>query len=101
MDMLFLNISGGEFLIIATFILIFFGSKGIPEFARTFGRTIRQLRQATDQVKRDIENSARDVQHDFKKQMDGVVRKPFYAPEEKQDEAPQEDHSDSSATEKK
>lgn len=61
---LFFNISGGEVMVIFMFVLIFFGSKRIPEMARTFGRTIRQVRQATDQIKRDIEHSARDIKNE-------------------------------------
>lgn len=95
MTILFFNISGGEFLIIAAFVLIFFGSKGLPEFARTFGRTIRQLRDASDQVKRDIESSARDVQHDIKKNMESVARgakvnDPLNQKDEKSNEDPEE-----------
>ncbi|RLD25462.1 MAG: twin-arginine translocase TatA/TatE family subunit, partial [Bacteroidetes bacterium] len=55
---LFLNsISTGEVIIIMIFILMFFGSKSIPGMAKTFGRTLRQIRDATDDIKRDIRNS--------------------------------------------
>ena len=64
---LFLNsISTGEVIIIMIFILMFFGSKSIPGMAKTFGRTLRQIRDATDDIKRDIRNSTSDIEKDFK-----------------------------------
>ena len=102
MEILFFNISGGEFMLVATFVLIFFGSKGLPEFARTFGRTIRQLRQATDQVKKDIESTANEVKHDFKNQVESVSRsakvtpKPKSEPDPKNTTEPKDDFIDNS-----
>ena len=64
---LFLNsISTGEVIIIMIFILMFFGSKNIPGMAKTFGRTLRQIRDATDDIKRDIRNSTSGIEKDFK-----------------------------------
>ena len=66
MTLLFLNsISGGEIIIVFLFILIFFGADKIPQFARTFGRTMRQMRDATQSIQKDIENSANEVNKDF------------------------------------
>ncbi|MGB0166742.1 MAG: Sec-independent protein translocase subunit TatA/TatB [Luteibaculum sp.] len=66
--MLFFNgISGGEVILVFFFILIFFGADKIPEFARTFGRTIRQMRDASQSIQKDFENSAREVKQDFRK----------------------------------
>lgn len=64
---LFLNsISTGEVIIIMIFILMFFGSKSIPGIAKTFGRTLRQIRDATDDIKRDIRSSTSEIEKDFK-----------------------------------
>ena len=64
---LFLNsISTGEVIIIMIFILMFFGSKSIPGMAKTFGRTLRQIRDATDDIKRDIRNSTSEIEKDLK-----------------------------------
>lgn len=64
---LFLNsISTGEVIIIMVFILMFFGSKSIPNMAKTFGRTLRQIRDATDDIKRDIRNSTSEIEKEFK-----------------------------------
>lgn len=45
---------------------MFFGSKSIPGMAKTFGRTLRQIRDATDDIKRDIRNSTSGIEKDFK-----------------------------------
>jgi sec-independent protein translocase protein TatA len=64
---LFLNsISTGEVIIIMVFILMFFGSKSIPGIAKTFGRTLRKIRDATDDIKRDIRSSTSEIEKDFK-----------------------------------
>lgn len=67
---LFLNsISTGEIIIIMIFILMFFGSKNIPGMAKTFGKGLRQIRDATDDIKRDIRQSVDDITDDVKSNM--------------------------------
>jgi sec-independent protein translocase protein TatA len=44
----------GEMLIIALFILVFFGAKKIPEIARGMGKGIREFKDATKEVKKEI-----------------------------------------------
>lgn len=63
---LFFNISGGEIFIIVLFILIFFGSDKIPEIARMFGRTMRQVKDATGEIQKDIQSSVKDVKDQLK-----------------------------------
>jgi len=65
---LIFDIGGGELLVIMLFVLLFFGSKGIPDVARTMGRTLRQLRDATADVQREIEKGASDVKKGFEDQ---------------------------------
>ena len=62
---LIFDISGGELIVILLFVLLFFGSKGIPDVARTMGRTLRQLRDATADVQREIEKGAADVKRGY------------------------------------
>ena len=63
---LFLNdISTGEVVVILAFILMFFGSKSIPGLARTLGRTMRQIKDATDEIKRDIKQSTMEIEKEF------------------------------------
>ena len=42
-------------------VLMFFGSKRIPEVARNLGRGLRQVRDATNDIQRDISDSVKDV----------------------------------------
>ena len=64
--LLFLNdIAGSEVLLILAFILIFFGSKSIPTLARTFGRTIRQIKDASNELQTEIKKSGMDIKKDL------------------------------------
>ncbi len=44
----------GEIMVIALFIVIFFGAKKIPEIARSLGRGIREFKDATKEIKKEI-----------------------------------------------
>jgi len=49
-----------EVMVIMVVILIFFGAKRIPELARGLGKGIREFKDATKEIKNDIENAAND-----------------------------------------
>lgn len=55
------GIGGGELLFILFMILMFFGSDKIPEMARTFGKFMAQVRNATNDIKSEIHNSGVDM----------------------------------------
>ncbi len=50
----------GEMLIIMLFILIFFGAKKIPEIARGMGKGIREFKDATKEIKNEINEGSSD-----------------------------------------
>ena len=50
----------GEMLIIALFILVFFGAKKIPEIAKGMGKGIREFKDATKEVKKEINDGLTD-----------------------------------------
>lgn len=54
------GISTGELFLVFLIILIFFGSKSIPKMARTFGRGLRQIRDASQEIQDDIKRAAFD-----------------------------------------
>ena len=56
--LLFLDFSGGEFLLIAVVFLMFFGSKSIPDVAQKIGKAVREFKEAANNVQRDIQESA-------------------------------------------
>ena len=47
-------------LVVALFILIFFGAKKIPEIARGMGKGIREFKDATKEIKSEIDEGAKD-----------------------------------------
>lgn len=55
-----LNISGGEFIIVALIFLLLFGPKQIPSMARSAAKVIKQVRNATNDIKKDIMDRAED-----------------------------------------
>ena len=63
--LLFFNLGGGEIFIIVLFVLLFFGSKKIPEVMRGMGKGIRMFKDATNDIQRDIEDSVKDVKKDI------------------------------------
>lgn len=59
-SLLALGMPGGwEWVIIILVVLIFFGAKKIPELARGLGRGIREFKDATKEIKKDIDDSAK------------------------------------------
>lgn len=65
MQLIFNDIGGGEVVLILIFILIFFGAKSIPSLARTFGRTIRQVREASSDIQAEIRKSGDEMKGDL------------------------------------
>ena len=60
-----LFIGGSETIIILLFVVIFFGSKKIPELARTLGKTIREVKDASNEIKKEIRDSAEGINDDI------------------------------------
>lgn len=60
-----LFIGGPEIIIILLFIVIFFGSSKIPDLARTLGKTIREVKDASNEIKKEIRDSALEVKDDI------------------------------------
>lgn len=55
---LLFNIGGGELVIIVFIFIMFFGADKIPEIARGLGKGIKTVRNAANDVKREITESA-------------------------------------------
>ena len=60
-----LFIGGPEIIIILLFVVIFFGSKRIPELAKGLGRAIREVKDASNEIKKEIQDSASAVKDDL------------------------------------
>lgn len=58
--LLFFDIGASELMLIFLVIIIFFGANKIPEIAREMGKGIRQLKDATSGIQREIEKSIQE-----------------------------------------
>ena len=54
------GLGGTEVVLILVAILLFFGAKRIPELARGLGKGIREFKDATKEIKNDVEGSIKD-----------------------------------------
>lgn len=51
---------GWELIVIILFVIIFFGAKKIPEIARGMGKGIREFKDATKEIKNEIDEAGAD-----------------------------------------
>jgi sec-independent protein translocase protein TatA len=68
-------ISGAEILVIFLIILLLFGADRIPEIAKGLGKGIRHVKDATQEIKTEIQKSAKNKGIDTKEiseQIDSV-----------------------------
>src|SRR4030067_1798301 len=56
------NIGIPELLIIVAIALIVFGPNKLPELAKSFGRAMRELKKATEEVKESFEAETKDLE---------------------------------------
>lgn len=59
------SISFGEIFVILLFVLIFFGADSIPGLARTLGRGIRQVKNATQDIQDEIIKTSTDIKREM------------------------------------
>lgn len=60
-NILFLgSIGGWEVLLILLLVLVLFGAKKIPELARGMGKGLREFKEATKEIKDELENSVNE-----------------------------------------
>jgi sec-independent protein translocase protein TatA len=62
--LLFFNLGGGEIFVVLLVILLFFGSKKIPELARGLGKGIREFKDASNNIQREIQETSRSIKED-------------------------------------
>jgi len=71
--LLFLNMSGGEILVIVVVAYLVLGPKKIPEIARMIGKGMNELRRATDDIRNEISKEV----NNFKKEANLNIKDPF------------------------
>lgn len=52
-----LGLSGGELMVLLVVILVLFGAKKIPEFAKGLGKGIHEFKKASNEVTSEIQNA--------------------------------------------
>lgn len=74
---MFLFISGAEIFVILVIVVMLFGADKIPELARGLGKGMQQLKNATEEVKKEINNSAKKsgIDTEFTKDIENEVKK--------------------------
>jgi sec-independent protein translocase protein TatA len=72
--LLFFDVSGGEIVVVLMFVLIFFGSKKIPEMARGLGKGMREIKDATDSIKREIQQESNKIRDELVKTSEDAVK---------------------------
>lgn len=60
MNGVFLFIGGPEIFVILLIVVMLFGADKIPEIARGLGKGIRQVKDATNDIKKEINDSAKN-----------------------------------------
>lgn len=73
--LLFLNMGTPEILLILAAILLLFGGKKMPELARGLGKGIREFKDASEGVKREIHRNINSVQDDLDMDVNSSVSK--------------------------
>jgi sec-independent protein translocase protein TatA len=78
MNTTLLFISGPEIMVIMLIVVMVFGADKIPEIARGLGKGIRQVKDATNDIKKEINDSAKpqdlgvNIGTDIKKEISSV-----------------------------
>ena len=76
---LFLNLGGGEVVMIVLVILLLFGGKGVPNLAKALGKGLREFKDAASGIQKDIQESTGGISQtiqehiqEVKKEVDSV-----------------------------
>lgn len=70
-------ISGAEIFVIIFVVLLVFGADKVPEIARTVGKTVKSIRDATDDIKYEITKESHKVAEkgvDLKKEVEDQTK---------------------------
>ncbi|MGB0423827.1 MAG: Sec-independent protein translocase subunit TatA/TatB [Flavobacteriales bacterium] len=65
---------GTELIFIFLIYLLLFGAKGIPTLAKTMGKAVRQFKDATGDIQREMMQGANDIKKEVKKIEDDLTK---------------------------
>jgi len=60
-----LFIGGPEIIVVLLFIVMFFGSKKIPELAKGLAKAMREVKDASNDIKKEIRDSTKSIKDDL------------------------------------
>lgn len=64
---------GTELIFIFLIYLLLFGAKGVPTLAKTMGKAVRQFKDATGDIQREMMQGANDIKKEVKKIEDDLT----------------------------
>lgn len=64
-----------EIIFIFVIYLLLFGAKGIPSLAQTMGKAVRQFREASSDIQREILNTSQEIQKEVNKTTASITEK--------------------------
>jgi TatA/E family protein of Tat protein translocase len=67
MSIFLFGVSMGEIVLIFLVVLMLFGSKTIPDLARSLGKGMNEFRKATEDIKREFEQSTTEIKEELSK----------------------------------
>ncbi|NBV07613.1 MAG: hypothetical protein EBS09_00715 [Flavobacteriia bacterium] len=73
LPLIFNDVDGYEVLVIVLVVLIFFGPKSIPGIAKTLGKALYSIRNASAELQNEIKKSGMDIKKDIN--IDDILRK--------------------------
>ncbi len=80
----FLNMGGGEIALIMVAVLLLFGGKKLPELARGLGKGIREFKDASEGVKREIHRNINSVTTEVEDAKEELNHSDYHHPTEDQ-----------------
>jgi sec-independent protein translocase protein TatA len=94
-----------EIILIFVVYLLLFGAKGVPSLAQTLGKAVRQFRDASSDIQREMMNTGREITQELNRVKDQVDPSPLTphnseeakAPEPRE-EAPNQENKGEQAT---
>lgn len=66
------DVAGSEVIVIVLVVLLFFGSKSVPGIAKTLGKALYQIRNATNDLQQEIRKSGQEMKSDLN--LDSVLK---------------------------
>jgi len=67
-----LFIGGSEIFFIILFVVMLFGANKIPEIAKGLGKMMREVKDASNEIKREIKDSSKEIKDSTKEIKDNI-----------------------------